>query len=40
MKVLTARENALAAQISMINTELGQLNAVLQLYKAVGGGVK
>lgn len=40
LEVLTARENALAAQISMINTELGQLNAVLQLYKAVGGGVK
>lgn len=39
LEVLTARENALAAQLSLINTELGQLNALVQLYKAVGGGV-
>lgn len=40
LEVLTARENALAAQLSLISTELGQLNALVQLYKAVGGGVQ
>ena len=39
LEVLTARENALAAQLSLINTELGQLNSLVQLYRAVGGGV-
>lgn len=38
LEVLTARENALNAQLSVINTEFGRLNAIVQLYKAVGGG--
>lgn len=38
LEVLTARENALNAQLNLINTEYGKLNALVQLYKAVGGG--
>lgn len=40
LEVLTARENALNAQLSLINTQYARLNAVVQLYKAVGGGWK
>ncbi|WP_430615609.1 efflux transporter outer membrane subunit [Flavobacterium sp. JP2137] len=40
LEVLTAKENTLAAQLNLINTQFGKLNAVVQLYKAVGGGVK
>lgn len=40
LEVLTARENALNAQLSVINTQYGRLNAIVQLYKAVGGGWK
>ncbi|WP_010255049.1 efflux transporter outer membrane subunit [Myroides injenensis] len=40
LDVLTARESALAAELAYINTELSQLNSLVQLYKAVGGGVK
>lgn len=39
LDVLTARESALAAELAYINTELAQLNALVALYKAVGGGV-
>lgn len=38
LEVLTARENALNAQLSLISTQYGRLNAIVQLYKAVGGG--
>lgn len=38
LEVLTARENALNAQLNLINTEFGRLNAVVMLYKALGGG--
>lgn len=38
LEVLTARENALNAQLNVINSNLGKLNAIVQLYKAVGGG--
>lgn len=38
LEVLTARENALNAQLNLINTQYGKLNALVQLYKAVGGG--
>jgi len=38
LEVLTARENALNAQLSVINTEFGRLNAIVMLYKALGGG--
>ncbi|MFD0700580.1 efflux transporter outer membrane subunit [Myroides pelagicus] len=40
LDVLTARERALAAEIVYINTEVAQLNALVSLYRAVGGGVK
>ncbi len=38
LEVLTARENALNAQLSVVNTEFGRLNAIVMLYKALGGG--
>lgn len=38
LEVLTAQQNALSAELSVINTELAKLNAIIQLYKAVGGG--
>ncbi len=38
LEVLTARENALNTQLSVINTEFGRLNALVQLYRALGGG--
>ncbi|WP_158209998.1 efflux transporter outer membrane subunit [Myroides phaeus] len=40
LDVLTARESALAAQLAYINTELSQLTSIVQLYRAVGGGIK
>lgn len=38
LEVLTAKENALNAQINVINSNYGKLNAIIQIYKAVGGG--
>jgi len=38
LEVLTARENALTAQLAVVNTEFGKLNAMVQLYRALGGG--
>ena len=38
LEVLTAQQNALNARLNMINTEFGKLNAMVQLYIAVGGG--
>jgi multidrug efflux system outer membrane protein len=38
LEVLTARQNALNAQLAVINTEFGKLNAIVQLYRALGGG--
>lgn len=40
LEVLTARENALSAQLSVINAQYTRLNAIIQLYRAVGGGWK
>lgn len=40
LDVLTARESALAAELSYINTELAQLTSIVQLYRAVGGGIQ
>lgn len=40
LEVLTARENALNTQLAVINTEFGRLNALVQIYRAVGGGWK
>lgn len=38
LEVLTARENALNAQLNLINTRFAQLSAKVELYRALGGG--
>ncbi|HRN80233.1 MAG TPA: efflux transporter outer membrane subunit [Ferruginibacter sp.] len=38
LEVLRAEENALNAQLSMINAEWARMNAVVQLYLSLGGG--
>ncbi len=38
LEVLTARENALNAQLELINIRLDELNSVVDLYEALGGG--
>ncbi len=39
LDVLTARESALVAELNYIDLELTQLNSLVNLYKALGGGV-
>ncbi|MCY1634126.1 efflux transporter outer membrane subunit [Marinifilum sp. D737] len=38
LEVLTARSNALSSEINMIDSKFKQLNAIVELYKALGGG--
>lgn len=38
LEVLTAQQNALNAQLNVTNSELAKLNALVELYRAVGGG--
>jgi NodT family efflux transporter outer membrane factor (OMF) lipoprotein len=38
LEVLTARENALRSELDLINAKYSQLNSVVDLYKALGGG--
>ena len=38
LEVLRAEENALNAQLSQVNAGLGRLNAMVELYRALGGG--
>ena len=38
--VLTSQQNLLSAQISGINDKLQELEAIIQLYRALGGGWK
>lgn len=38
LEVLTARQNALYAQLDLINAQFSQLNAVVEIYRALGGG--
>lgn len=38
LEVLTAQTSALNTQLSLVNAEFAKLNAVVQLYKALGGG--
>ena len=38
LEVLTAKDNALSTELDLINNQLNQLNAVLDLYQALGGG--
>ncbi len=40
LEVLTAKDNALNTEINFINDKYNQLNAVIALYKALGGGQK
>jgi NodT family efflux transporter outer membrane factor (OMF) lipoprotein len=40
LEVLTARGNALSSEINMIDSKFKQLNSVVELYKALGGGWK
>jgi outer membrane protein TolC len=40
LEVLTAKDNALNTEINYINDKYNQLNAVIKLYKALGGGQK
>lgn len=39
LEVLTANESALNAQLNVVNTKYAKLNALIQLYKALGGGI-
>lgn len=39
-EVLTAQQSLLSAQLSQVNDQLQQLQAVVQLYRALGGGWK
>ncbi len=38
LEVLTARQNALNSQLGLINARLDRLDAVVELYRALGGG--
>lgn len=38
LEVLTAKDNAINTEINYINDKYNQLNAVIKLYKALGGG--
>jgi len=40
LEVLTARSNALSSEINTIDSRFKQLNAVVELYQALGGGWK
>ena len=40
LEVLTARDHALASEIGLIDSRFKQLNAVVNLYQALGGGWK
>jgi len=38
LEVLRAQENELSAQLSVLNAQYGRINAVITLYKVLGGG--
>lgn len=38
LEVLTARQNALAVQLNLVNIRYAQLNSIISLYSALGGG--
>ena len=38
LEVLRSQENELSAQLNYLNANYGQLNAVVDLYRALGGG--
>ena len=40
LEVLTARQNALNSELNYVDSQYGQLNAIVELYRALGGGWK
>lgn len=40
LEVLTARQNALVTEINLVNSRYAQLNSIVELYQALGGGWK
>ncbi|MDN6310195.1 MAG: TolC family protein, partial [Psychroflexus sp.] len=40
LEVLTARENVLTSQLNLVDARFSQLNSMIDLYRAVGGGWK
>lgn len=40
LEVLTARENVLNTQLNLVNAKFDQLNSMIDLYRALGGGWK
>lgn len=38
LEVLTARQNALNSELSYVDSQYGQLSAIIELYRALGGG--
>ena len=40
LDLLTARQNALNAELNTIDNKLQQLQAIVELYRALGGGWK
>ncbi|RUA13931.1 MAG: TolC family protein [Flavobacteriia bacterium] len=40
LEVLTARQNALNSELSYVDSQYGQLSAIVELYRALGGGWK
>lgn len=38
LEVLTARENTLSSQLELVNSKFNRLNALVELYQALGGG--
>ena len=40
LQVLTAQQGLLGAQIAQINNKFHQIQAVIELYQALGGGTK
>ncbi|MCK0161331.1 efflux transporter outer membrane subunit [Allomuricauda sp. F6463D] len=40
LEVLTARQNALSSELNYVDSQYAQLNAIVELYRALGGGWK
>ncbi|MER3319614.1 MAG: hypothetical protein RIB79_15085 [Allomuricauda sp.] len=40
LEVLTARQNALNSELNYVDSQYAQLSAIVELYRALGGGWK
>lgn len=40
LEVLTAQQSVLSTQLDLVNTKLNQLNSMVELYRALGGGTR